>query len=65
MTDDKVTKLIHGLLEKFPEADEKIIRYFLTHRDPYIERKPVELIESDPERIEHLLDRFLHPADVF
>jgi len=45
---------------------KKALGFFLTTPNGYIDdRKPVDLLESDPEQVLRLAQAFAHPADVF
>ena len=42
------------------------LAFFFANPNPYIGgRKPIELIQTDPDRVVSLAERFAHPADVF
>lgn len=45
---------------------QEALEFFLTSPNSYIgDRRPVDLLESDPDRVLSLARAFAHPADPF
>ncbi len=60
-------RVISRVIAVFPEhATGWDIAYFFANPNPYIEdRKPIDLLKSDPDRVVSLAEAFAHPANVF
>lgn len=67
MTELTLTQRTQQLLQKFPEANQQQLDYFLNNYCGSVNQTPLEFLKTNPsqERLESMFNSFLHPADVF
>jgi len=67
MTELTIDQRKQQLLDKFPEATQRQLDFFLNSYCGSVNQTPLEFLKTNPsqERLESMFNAFLHPADVF